>query len=590
MVHSPSPTPTHLGNPLLAFLQRSKNTSQILQIHAQLITTGFVSDSFASSKLLTSLTSLNPPNMDYARLVFERIHMRSVFMCNTMIRGYVSSSNPDKAWSFYAGMRRKGFVGDDYTYPFVLKACGMMMGLGEGRVVHGELMKRGRCCHVFAVNGLIGMYGKCGEIGCARMAFDGVEENDSVSWNLLLSAYVGRGNTEEAQKVFDEMPEKDVISWSMMIDAYGKRSGDVVRARLFFDNMPIRDTVTWNSMIAGYVKVGDVMAARELFDMMPGKNVISWSILLDGYVSHGNPLEALKLFKQMLLEHVKVDKVAVVGVLSACAQLGALDQGRWIHIYMERNGIDVDIVVQAALLDMYMKCGSVNEARRTFDSMSEKNAICYGVMIYGYGTNGYGKKALELFRQMVLERNVRIDDMLFLAILTACSHAGFVSEGLSIFGQMKGVYGIEPKLEHYSCLVDLLSRSGQLDSAREVIKSMPMKPNCAALWGSLLLACRTHQDIMLAEVAVKKLVELKADDCGTYILLSNIYANMGLQEESLRVWKLMKNRIMDKETGKSSVEVNGVIKEFVSGEKSSVVADALGWIVRSLSRLHLHEG
>lgn len=143
-------------------------------------------------------------------------------MYNTMIRGYVGSSNPEKAWSFYAGMRRKGLVGDDYTYPFVLKACGMMMGLAEGRLVHGELVKRGRCCHVFAVNGLIGMYGKCGEMGCARMAFDGVEEKDSVSWNLLLSAYVGCGNTEEAQKVFDEMPEKDVISWSMMIDAYGK--------------------------------------------------------------------------------------------------------------------------------------------------------------------------------------------------------------------------------------------------------------------------------------------------------------------------------------------------------------------------------
>lgn len=362
-----------------------------------------------------------------------------------------------------------------------------------------------------------------------------------------------------------------------------------MRARLFFDNMPIRDAISWNSMIAGYVKVGDVMAARELFDMMPGKNVISWSILLDGYVSHGNPLEALKLFKQMLLEHVKVDKVAVVAALSACAQLGALVQGRWMHIYVERNRIDVDIVVQAALLDMYMKCGSVNEASRAFYSMSERNAICYSVMIFGYGTNGHGKKALELFRQMVWERNVWIDDMLFLAVLMACSHAGFVYEGLCIFEQMKGAYGIEPKLEHYSCLVDLLSRSGQLDSAREVIKSMPMKPNCAALWGSLLLACRTHRDVMLAEVAVKKLVELKADDCGTYILLSNIYADMGLQEESLRVWKLMKNRSMEKETGKSSIEVNGIIKEFVSGENSSIVADALEWIIWSLSSMLLHE-
>ncbi|XP_056158252.1 pentatricopeptide repeat-containing protein At2g20540-like isoform X2 [Syzygium oleosum] len=538
MVHSPSPS--HLGNPLIALLQRSKSTSQILQIHAQLITTSFISDSFTSGKLLTSLTSLNTPHMDHARLVFDQIRLRSVFTYNTMIRGYVGSSNPEKAWSFYAGMRRKGLVGDDYTYPFVLKACGMMMGLAEGRLVHGELVKRGRCCHVFAVNGLIGMYGKCGEMGCARMAFDGVEEKDSVSWNLLLSAYVGCGNTEEAQKVFDEMPEKDVISWSMMIDAYGK-------------------------------------------------NVISWSILLDGYVSNGNPLEALKLFKQMLLEHVKVDKVAVVGALSACAQLGALVQGRWMHIYVERNRIDVDIVVQAALLDMYMKCGSVNEASRAFYSMSERNAICYSVMIFGYGTNGHGKKALELFRQMVWERNVWIDDMLFLAVLTACSHAGFVYEGLCIFEQMKGAYGIEPKLEHYSCLVDLLSRSGQLDSAREVIKSMPMTPNCAALWGSLLLACRTHRDVMLAEVAVKKLVELKADDCGTYILLSNIYADMGLQEESLRVWKLMKNRSMEKETGKSSIEVNGIIKEFVSGENSSIVADALEWIIWSLSSMPLHE-
>ncbi|KAI3439802.1 uncharacterized protein J3R85_004193 [Psidium guajava] len=588
MVHSPSPS--HLRNPLIALLQGPKSPSQILQIHAQLITTSFISYSFALSKLLTSLTSLNTPNMDYARSVFGQIHLQSVFMHNTMIRGYVSSSNPEKAWSFYAGMRRKGLVGDNYTYPFVLKACGMMMGLAEGRQVHGELVKRGRCHHVFAVNGLIGMYGKCGEIGCARMAFDGVEEKDLVSWNLLLSACVGCGNKEEAQKVFDEMPDRDVISWSIMIDAYGKRSGDVVSARLLFDNMPIRDTISWNSMIAGYVKVGDVTAAHELFDMMPRKNVISWSILLDGYVSHGNPLEALKLFKQMLSQHVKVDKVVVVGALSACAQLGALVQGRWIHIYMERNRIDVDIVVQAALLDMYMKCGSVGEASRTFDSMSERNAICYSVMIFGYGTNGHGKKAVELFKQMVLERNVQIDDMLFLAVITACSHAGFVYEGLSIFEQMKGVYGIEPKLEHYSCLVDLLSRFGQLDSAREVIKSMPMKPDCAALWGSLLSACRTHRDIMLAEVAVKKLVELKADDCGTYILLSNIYADMGLQEESLRVWKLMKNRSMDKETGKSSVEVNGIVKEFVSGEKSSVVADALEWITWSLSSLPLHEG
>ncbi|XXG69438.1 hypothetical protein AAC387_Pa06g2309 [Persea americana] len=208
-----------------------------------------------------------------------------------------------------------------------------------------------------------------------------------------------------------------------MIDGYGKKLGDVVQARKLFDRMPKRDLVSWNSMIDGYAAVGDMSAARTLFEEMPERNVISWSIMIDGYARHKNSKESLNLFQQMLCQGTKPDKVSTVGAIIACAQLGALDQGRWIHIYMKKNKVFSDIVVQTALIDMYMKCGSLEDARAVFKNMSEKNMISWNVMIVGLGINGHGEEALELFSQM--ERNgTPMDDLTFLGVLTACSHAG----------------------------------------------------------------------------------------------------------------------------------------------------------------------
>ncbi|OWM79844.1 pentatricopeptide repeat-containing protein At3g29230-like [Punica granatum] len=537
MVHSASKS--HLKNPLVSLLQRSKTPSRV-----------------------------NEPN---------------IFQYNSLIRAHANKSNPRGALACYLDLRRTGLLGDNYTYPFVLKACGLMMGLVEGRQVHGEVVKGGHGCDVFVVNGLIGMYGKCVEMVCAKKAFDGLESKDLVSWNLILGGYVSSGEMLVAQMVFDAMPQRDVVSWSIMIDGYGKKNGDVVRARVLFDEMPVRDSVSWNSMITGYMKVGELVAARDLFDLMPKKNVISWSIMIQGYASHGEPQEALKLFRLMLREDdVELDKVSVVGALSACAQLGALLQGRWMHMYIKKKRIDMDIVVQTALLDMYMKCGALDEARWVFDSMTERNAVSYSVMILGFGINGYGEAALKYLFEMV-SGGIQGDDMTFLGALTACSHSGLVSEGLHIFDEMRRAHRVEPKLEHYGCLVDLLGRAGRLDQAREVIEAMPMKPN-SALWGSFLLACWTHQDPGQAEVAVKKLKELGADDCGTYVLLSNIYADAGFWEESRRIRKFLKDIKMDKEMGKSVIEVDGNIEEFRSGDDLSMTNKELRQVLWSLSK------
>ncbi|KAL6329950.1 hypothetical protein AAG906_039865 [Vitis piasezkii] len=576
-----------LKNPLLSLLQKSKTSSQILQIHAQLITTNLISDTFAASRLLDSVVS-KTLNVNYAELVFAQIHQPNSFICNTMVKCYTESSTPERALRFYAEMRRKGLLGDNYTYPFVLKACGAMCGLLEGGLVQGEAVKRGFGGDVFVVNGLISMYCRCGETGWARAVFDGFSEKDLVSWNSMLGGYVWCGEMENAQNMFDEMPERDVVSWSIMIDGYGKKMGEVNRARVFFDSMPTRDLVSWNSMIDGYAKVGEMEVAREIFDKMLQKNVISWSIMIDGYAQHRDSKEALNLFRQMLCQGIKPDRVSVVGAVSACSQLGALDQGRWIHLYMKRNRMLLDIVVQTALVDMYLKCGSLDEARRIFNSMPERNVVSWNVMIVGLGMNGFGKEALECFAQMEMER-IPMDDLLFLGVLMACSHANLVTEGLHIFNQMKGVYRLEPKLEHYGCLVDLLGRAGQLDQIQNIIQSMPMKPN-AALWGSLLLACRIHQNVTLAEIVVERLAELKADDSGVYVLMSNIYADVGMWEGMLRIRKLMKERKMKKDIGRSVIEVDGNVEEFVSGEKSHILREEIELVIWSLAKMAMFAG
>lgn len=343
--------------------------------------------------------------------------------------------------------------------------------------------------------------------------------------------------------------------------------------------MPTRDLISWNSIIDAYVKAGDMQSANELFDKMKEKNVISWSIIVDGYVKHGNPKKSLDIFRQMLCQGVKPDKISIAGAVSACAQLGALYQGRWIHMYTKKNKIVIDIVVQTALVDMYMKCGRVEEASSIFNDMKERNVVTWNVMISGLGMNGFGRTALDCFSQMEMT-GIPMDDLIFVSVLTACSHAGLIVEGLDIFCRME-TWGIGPKLEHYGCLIDLLGRAGQLDKALNIIDSMPMKQN-AELWGSLLLACRIHHNVALAEVVVERLKELKADDCGVYVLMSNIYADVGKWEGVGKVRKVMREQNLKKNSGKSVIEIGSAIEEFTSGRRVQIQSEDIAKVLWSL--------
>ncbi|PNT73445.1 pentatricopeptide repeat-containing protein At3g29230 [Brachypodium distachyon] len=577
-----SPSPPLALSFLLSRLRACTSASHALQCHALLLTSGHLAASplRLSNLLLLALASASA--VSHADAVFARLlpgpASRDAFPWNTLIRLHAPAS-PRNALAYFACMRRAAVEPDAYTFPAVLKACACgVLGLP----VHAEAVRTGMDGDLFTRNALVSFYCRIGDCRSGRKVFDH-GARDLVSWNSMVAGYVACGELELAQELFDGMPLRDAFSWATMIDAYGKRSGGVDRARELFDETPNRDLVCWCSMIDGYARQGRMDEARALFEEMPERNVISWSIVVDGYVRCGEPSEALELFQRMLRCGIKPDRVAAVGAFTACAQLGALEQGRWLHSYLEKKKVLFDVVVQTALIDMYMKCGRLDLGKLIFESMPDKSVVTWNVMIIGLGTHSCGLHAVKLFYQMEAE-GAPIDDLSVLAVLTACTHAGLISEGLGIFHRMRKDFGMDPKVEHYGALVDLLGRAGHLDHARHAIETMPMEPT-PELWGSLLAACRSHRCVELAELSVERLASLGADDFGVYVLLSNIYADEGMWDGVFRIRRLMSAEGMKKDIGRSVIEVDGQTHEFVNGGSSHSCKDEVHLMLQNLSNM-----
>ncbi|KAL1345629.1 hypothetical protein HN51_019362 [Arachis hypogaea] len=361
------------------------------------------------------------------------------------------------------------------------------------------------------------------------------------------------------------MDVNDVIVGTALIDMYAK-CGSVGSARLVFDQMGVRNLVTWNTMIDGYMRNGETECALHLFDEMPVKNAISWTALIGGFVKRDCHEEALECFRAMQLAGAVPDYVTVIAVLAACANLGTLGLGLWVHRLAAKQGLLHNVKVANSLIDMYARCGCIEFARQVFESMLERTLVSWNSIIVGCAVNGLADEALSLFSSMQRE-GFEPNGVSYTGALTACSHAGLINEGIRIFDYMTRVRRIAPRIEHYGCLVDLYSRAGRLEEALNVIKNMPMKPNEVVL-GSLLAACRTRGDINLAEKVMRYLVELDPGGDSNYVLLSNIYASVGKWEGANKVRRAMKVRGIQKQPGFSSIEIDSSMHKFVAGDKS----------------------
>lgn len=307
-----------------------------------------------------------------------------------------------------------------------------------------------------------------------------------------------------------------------------------------------------NSLVRSYSVSSGLNNARQVFDEISNKTLNVWTTMISGYAQSFRANEALMLFDQMLLEGFEPNSVTLASVLSACAQSGCLELGEKVHVFMKKRGLEMGVILGTALVHMYTKNGSIAKAKTLFDSMPERNIATRNAMISGLASHGHAEEALDLFRELEKEQIVP-NDITFVGVLSACCHAGFIDAGREIFGSMKRVYDIEPKIEHYGCMVDLLGRGGKVLEAEDLIKRMVWKPD-VVMWGALLAACKNHGNIEIAERVVKEIIVLEPNNHGVYVVLSNMYAEAEMWEDVTRLRSVMKQGKLKKTPGWSLVD------------------------------------
>ncbi|XP_077210008.1 pentatricopeptide repeat-containing protein At5g66520-like isoform X2 [Tasmannia lanceolata] len=566
---------------LFSSLKSAQTPNQLKTLHAQIIKSGLTRNDLVLGQLILCCSFSN--SMDYARQVFDKIPRPKLFFYNAMIKGYSETGAHSVALHLYSLMRVQSIPCDSFTFPPVLRSSSTLKRIDIGQELHGLVSKKGFGSKVIVQTALIDMYCACGFPNYARQLFNRVPERDVICWNTMIAGYVKCGEFGSARELFDRMPMRNVSTWNTLMDMYCK-CGDVETAHRLFNEMPERDIISWNAIISGYAKGGQCVDARRLFDEMPKRNVVSWNVVITCYMHNRCFVEALELFRMMQVSDIRPNEVTVVAVLPACAHLGALDMGQWIHAYIGRNRIKMDVYVNTALINMYGKCGSVKEAKRVFDNAIVKDCFLCGTMIEVLAMNGKADEAFEIFEYMK-SKGIKPNDVTFVGLLKACSHTGLVDIGVRYFDMMRKEFGLMPKVEHFGCMVDILGRAGFLDEAHELIKSMPMEPH-PVVWGALLSSCRIHGNVKLAEEVALHLLELEPESCGNYVLLSNIYSKAGRWDDAVKIRKLMKEKGVQKKPGCSSIEVNNGVYEFFAGDRAHTqcieIYEMLDQMVRSL--------
>ncbi|WCJ29226.1 Tetratricopeptide repeat (TPR)-like superfamily protein [Euphorbia peplus] len=591
------------------------NLNHLKELHAHILRSGLFFQPYSASKLF-KIAALSPfSSLDYALKVFDQIPHPNIFAWNTLIRAFASTSDPIQSLHVFNRMLLEcSEFPNNFTYPFVFKAASSVSSLTFCQSVHGMVIKASLGFDLYILNSLIYCYASCGDLDSAYLVFFMIDDKDRdvVSWNSMIAGFAQGGFPEKALALYERMEvenvrgndvtmvavlsacakgmdlefgrrvceyiERNGIDASLtvsnaMLDMYVK-NGSVEDARRLFDWMEKKDKFSWTTMIDGYAKSGDFDAARSVFDAIPEQEISAWNVLISAYEQDGKAKEALAVFNELQLSRTaKPDEVTLVSVLSACAQLGAVDIGGWIHVYIKKQKIKLNFHLTTSLIDMYSKCGDIEKAVEVFDSADRRDVFVWSAMIAGLAMHGRGREAIDLFNQMG-EAQAKPNSITFTNLLCACSHAGLVDEGRMFFNQMEPVYGVVPGSKHYACMVDILGRAGFLEEAVELIEKMRIPPT-PSVWGALLGACRIHGNVELAEMASSHLLEIDPSNDGAYVLLSNIYAKTGQWENVSGLRQHMKDSGIKKELGCSSIEVDGVIHEFLVGDNSHPLSNRI---------------
>ncbi|ESQ33985.1 hypothetical protein EUTSA_v10009590mg [Eutrema salsugineum] len=465
------------------------------RIHADIIKTGFRPDLNISIKLL--ILHLKCGCLRYARQVFDELPKPTLSAYNYLISGYLKHGLVKECLLLVQRMSHSGEKADGYTLSMVLKASSSLVSTtilhrSLCRLVHARIIKCDVELDDVLITALVDAYVKSGKLECARTVFETMKDENVVCSTSMISGYMNQGFVEDAEEIFNTTRVKDIVVYNAMVEGFSRSAETAERAVCMY-----------------------ILLQRAGF-------------------------------------HPNISSFA--SVIGACSVLTAREVGQQVHAQVMKSGVYTHIKMGSSLLDMYAKCGGIDDARRVFDQMQEKNVFSWTSMIDGYGKNGNPEEAIELFTRMK-DFHVQPNYVTFLGALSSCSHSGLVEKGYEIFESMQRDYSMKPKMEHYACMVDLMGRAGDLNKALEFVRAMPERPD-SDVWAALLSSCRLHGDVDLARIAANELFKLNADKRpGAYIALSNVLASAGKWENVSEIRDVMKARKIPKNIGRSWIGV-----------------------------------
>lgn len=569
----------------------SKNLllDQGVQIHGAIVKIGFGFDLMLSNDLIAMYGKCG--RVDGAFAVFDRMLERNVVSWTTLMCGHIQNSNAKDSLFLFSQMGLSGVKPNDFTFSTNLKACSMLNAPDIGMQIHGICVKTGFDLVSVVGNSIIGMYSKCGRINEAAHMFEVMPVRNLISWNSMIAGYTLAGFGEKALVLFQKMQDHREVPDEFTVTSTLKacsdlnviRKGIQIHAFLITSGFPysVKSNIA-GALIDMYVKCGKLFEARRVFDHIEQKHMISWSALILGYSQEGNLAEAKDLFRQLRESSIQVDGFALSSMMGVFADFALVEQGKQMHAYAIKIPSGLDLSVCNSILDMYLKCGMTDEAERFFSEMPTRNVISWTVMITGFGKHGLGKEAIYLFNKMLLD-HIDPDDVTYLAVLLACSHCGLAQEGQEYFSRLCDDHTIKVRVEHYACMVDLLGRAGRLKEAKNLIYSMPLKPN-AGIWQALLSACRVHGDLELGREVGDVLLRLDSDNPVNYVMMSNIYADAGYWNECERIRELVKTKRLKKEAGRSWVEIDKEVHFFYGGDDTHPLTEKIHQVLKEMER------
>lgn len=463
-------------------------------------------------------------------------------------------------------------VPDLSTYSDLVRFCAHSKRLDEARLVHAHFLRSNFAPDLFFGNSIVNMFCKCGGMDDAQRVFDAMPLRDMVTWTALITGYAQNDGPEKAIALFPKMLfaglKPNQFTFASLLKAAGAMPenvpGRLIHALCIKCGCD-SSVYVGSSLLDMYARHGSTEEARMVFDSLPWKNEVSWNALIAGFARKGDPEGALESFREMQRVDLEASHYTYSSMFSACARIGSLEQGKWVHAHLVKSGCKLTAFLGNTLLDMYAKSGSIDDAKKVFERLQRRDVVSWNSMLTGCAQHGLGSEAVCRLEEMI-RNGIRPNEITFLSVLTACSRSGLLNEGQHYFRRMKE-HGITPQVEHYATMVDLLGRAGLLERAECLIREMPIAPT-AAVWGALLGACRMHRNVELGKYAAERAFELDPHDPGPHMLLCNLYASTGRWDDAANVRKKMKEFGVKKEPACSWVEVENSVHVFVADDDS----------------------